>query len=79
LTNRSILCIMNLYRTTVLSAADAMRRIMKCGTSLDVTDYRRVVKYRNATDISIPLKILKLNGEKFLFDDIYAIRITDYK
>ena len=56
-----------------------MRRIMKCGTSLDVTDYLCVVKYRNVTDISIPLKILKLNGEKFLFDDIYAIRITDYK
>ena len=73
LTNRSILCIMNPYRTTVLSAADAMRRIMKCGTSLDVTDYRRVVKYRNATDISIPLKILKLNGESS-----YLMTYTQY-
>ena len=39
--------------------------------------FHDVEKDGSITEISIPFKYLKLNGERIAFDDIYKIRIAD--
>ena len=39
--------------------------------------FHDIEKEGRITEISIPFKYIKLNGEKIIFEDIYRIRITD--
>ncbi len=39
--------------------------------------FHDIEKEGRITEISIPFKYIKLNGERIAFDDIYRIRITD--
>jgi len=39
--------------------------------------FHDIKKVGKITEISIPFKYIKLNGERIIFDDIYSIRITD--
>ena len=39
--------------------------------------FHDIAKEGRITEISIPFKYIKLNGERIAFDDIYRIRITD--
>ena len=54
-----------------------LRRGMKAEISC-YSAFHNVVKRGIVTDVNITLKYLKLGDEKIWFDDIYAIRITDY-
>ena len=39
--------------------------------------FHDIEKEGRITEISLPFKYLKLDGERIVFDDIYRIRITD--
>lgn len=39
--------------------------------------FHDIEKEGRITEVSIPFKYIKLNGERIAFDDIYRIRITD--
>jgi len=55
---------------------------LECGMRVEVfcySEFHDVLKRGQITDIDITMKYLKLDNKRILFDDIYSIKITDYR